>query len=208
MTTAPLRRRVTQQPKGDARERRLLAAAQRLMAQDDFERASVSELAAAAGVSRPTFYFYFQSKDALLASVIDTTQSQIAASLDAALRTPGPPLQRLAAAIAAAADAWWEHRATMSAAIALAAKMPALETRMMAAMDGINEQCTELLLTHGTAPEREDRTAAQALVSTLALLNERAFSHALATARDRADLIPLQRRLLVIWQRTLGLPDN
>jgi AcrR family transcriptional regulator len=208
MSTAPLRRRLTQQPKGDSRERQLLAAAQRLMEQDAFERASVLELAAAAGVSRPTFYFYFESKDALLASVIDATQSQIAAGLDAALRAPGPPVQRLAAAIAAAADAWWEHRAAMSAAIALAARMPTLEARMTTAMDGINAQCTELFLTHGTAPESGDRTAAEALVATLALLNERAFSHALTTANDRADLIPLQQRLLVIWQRTLGLPDD
>jgi AcrR family transcriptional regulator len=208
VSTAPLRRRATQQAKGDSRERQLLEAARRLMEQDGFERASVSELAAAAGVSRPAFYFYFQSKDALLASVIDVTQSEIAAGLDAALRSPGPPLERLAAAIEAAADAWWEHRATMSAAIALAAKMPTLEARMTASMDAINTQCAELLLRHGTAPERSDRTAAKALVGTLALLNERAFSHALTTANDRADLIPVQQRLLIIWQRSLGLPDN
>jgi TetR/AcrR family transcriptional regulator, ethionamide resistance regulator len=207
MSTAPLGRRVTPQPKGDSRERQLMATARQLMVQDRFERASVSQLAAAAGVSRPTFYFYFESKDALLASVIDATQAQIAAGLDGALRAPGPPVQRLAAAIAAAADAWWKHRATMSAAIALAARMPALEARMTTAMDGINEQCTELLLAHGTAPERHDRTAAEALINMLALLNERAFSHALMTARKRTDLIPVQQRLLVIWQRTLGLPD-
>jgi TetR/AcrR family transcriptional regulator, ethionamide resistance regulator len=208
MSTTPLRRRTAQQPKGDTRERHLLAAARQLMESNEFERASVSELASAAGVSRPTFYFYFQSKDALLASVIDETQSQIAMALNTALQTPGPPLQRLDAAIAAAADVWWEHRATMSAAITLAAKMPALEARMITAMDGINDQCTELLLTHGIAPERNDKTAAAALVRTLALLNERAFSHALTTARDRADLLPVQERLLAIWQRTLGLPND
>jgi AcrR family transcriptional regulator len=208
MSTAPLRRRVTQKPKGDSRERELLVAARRLMEQYRFERASVSELAAAAGVSRPTFYFYFESKDALLASVIDATQSQIADGLDAALRAPGPPVQRLAAAIAAAGDAWWEHRTTMSAAIALAARMPTLEARMTTAMDGINAQCAELLRTHGTVPERHDRAAAEALVATLALLNERAFSHALTTAKERADLIPVQQRLLDIWQRALGLPDD
>ncbi|HEX3833103.1 MAG TPA: helix-turn-helix domain-containing protein [Solirubrobacteraceae bacterium] len=208
MATTPLRRRTAQQPKGDARELALLVAARRLMERNDFERASVSELAAAAGVSRPTFYFYFESKDALLASVIDATQSQIADGLDVALRAPGPPVRRLSAAIAAAADAWWEHRTAMSAALALAARMPTLEARMTGAMDAINEQCAELLLTYGTVPEREDRTAAEALVATLALLNERAFSHALTTAQERADLIPVQQRLLDIWQRALGLPDD
>jgi AcrR family transcriptional regulator len=208
MTTAQLRRRATQQPKGDSRERQLLTAARSLIEQDRFVGASVTELAAAAGVSRPTFYFYFKSKDALLASVIDVTQSQIAAGLDAALRAPGPPVQRLAAAIEAAADVWWEHRYTMSAAIALAASMPELERRMMAAMDGINAHCVELFLTYGTTPERDDRTAAEALIGTLALLNERALSHAVTGADDRADLIPVQRRLLAIWQRTLGLPED
>ena len=43
-------------------------------------------------------------------------------------------------------------------------------------------------------------------VATLALMNERAFSHSFASARRREDLVEVQQRLLVIWQRALGLP--
>lgn len=206
MSATPLSRRAAQQPKGDERERLLVQAAKELLEAGAFEQASVAQLAAAAGVSRPTFYFYFESKDALLATVIDATQSEIAGALDAALRTPGPPLRRLEMAIAAVADAWWDQRAAMSAAISMAARMPVLEARMTASMAAVNEQCVELLLAYGSVPERNDRAAAERLIATLALLNERALSHAFATARRRQDLLEVQERLLVIWQRALGLP--
>lgn len=206
VSTTPLNRRAAQQPKGDERQRLLLKAAKELLEAGEFEHASVAELASAAGVSRPTFYFYFESKDALLASVIDATQSEIATALDDALQEPGSPLRRLELAIAAVAEAWWEQRATMSAAISMAAKMPALEERMVSAMAGVNARCVELVLAHGAVPERNDRAAAERLVATLALMNERAFSHSFASARRREDLVEVQQRLLVIWQRALGLP--
>ena len=61
-------------------------------------------------------------------------------------------------------------------------------------------------MAHGSVPERNDRAAAERLIATLALMNERALSHAFATARRREDLVEVQERLLVIWQRALGLP--
>ena len=140
MSTTPLSRRAAQQPKGDERERLLVQTAKELLEAGVFEQASVARLATAAGVSRPTFYFYFESKDALLATVIDATQSEIAGALESALRAPGPPLRRLEMAIAAVADVWWDQRATMSAAISMAAKMPVLEARMTASMAAVNEQ--------------------------------------------------------------------
>jgi Tfp pilus assembly protein PilE len=54
-------------------------------------------------------------------------------------------------------------------------------------------------------PERADREAARALVQTLALLNERVYSHEVPRARTRAELVPVAERLLVIWMRTMGI---
>ena len=205
--TAPLGRRSRPQLKGDEREAALLAAAETLIAEGRFEDASVADLAAAAGVSRPSFYFYFASKDALLASLVDAVHAEIAASLEAALARPGTAVERLAAALAAAAGAWWAHRAVMAAAMQLAQRVPELGTRMQAAMEGADILCTGILLEHGTVPERTDPAAAAALVRTLALLNERVFAAELLGARRRSDLRAAERRLLTIWVRTLGLPE-
>lgn len=207
VSTAPLRRRDHQQHKGDQREADLISCAVRHLDEGTFGSASVADLAAAAGVSRPTFYFYFASKDALLASVIDTAHAEIADRLITAIEQPAPPADRLAAAMRAGADAWWEHRAAMSAAMQLAQQIPELSERMHASMSEVNERCTDLLMTHGTVPERNDHDAALALVQTLALLNERVFSHEVPRAHTRAQLKPVQERLLLIWTRTMGIQN-
>ena len=203
----PLGRRTRPALKGDEREAALLAAGERLLAQGRFDDASVGELAAAAGVSRPTFYFYFASKDALMASLVDTTHADIASRLQDALRGTGTPTQRLAAAIHAGADAWWLHRAVMATAIELRHRVPELGARMRASMSDVDQTCTAILIEHGTVPEREDPPAAAALVETLALLNERVLASEVATARRRAELRSAERRLLTVWLRTFGLPE-
>src|ERR671933_2819029 len=70
--------------RGDERERALLATAERLLGEDRFERASVAEIAAASGVSRPGFYFYFASKDALLNSLLMRTLDDLTQRLERA----------------------------------------------------------------------------------------------------------------------------
>jgi AcrR family transcriptional regulator len=204
-----LKRRSRTLQKGDDRERRLMETAEELLAEGAFDETPVAELAARAGLSRPTFYFYFASKETLLASVIDVAHEEIATRLELALGDEQlAPSQRLAAAISAAADAWWEHRAAMSAAMRLAGSVPELDERLQQAMGGVDARCTDLLMAHGDVPERHDRRAATALIATLALLNQRTFAAAMRSARRRADLRPYEQRLLTIWVRTLGLPET
>jgi AcrR family transcriptional regulator len=204
-----LKRRSRALQKGDDRERRLMQTAEELLAEGTYDDTPVAELAARAGLSRPTFYFYFASKEALLASVIDVTHEEIAARLRLALQDDRlTPTQRLAAAIAAAGDAWWQHRAAMSAAMRLAGSVPELDERLQHAMREVDALCTELLMAHGDVPESRDHRAAAALVATLALLNQRTFAAAMRGARRRADLRPHEQRLLTIWVRTLGLPES
>src|SRR5215212_3632693 len=58
-------------PSGDDRELAILATAERLLAEKPLSAISVDDLARGAGISRPTFYFYFSSKDAVLLSLLD-----------------------------------------------------------------------------------------------------------------------------------------
>ena len=73
-TTSPARsgrgRRSTR-PSGDDREAAILATAERLLADKKFADISVDDLAKGAGLSRPTFYFYFPSKDAVLLALME-----------------------------------------------------------------------------------------------------------------------------------------
>ena len=67
---------------GDDREQAILATAERLLQGRPLGDFSVDDLAKGAGISRPTFYFYFRSKNAVLLSLLD----QMNSTADAALR--------------------------------------------------------------------------------------------------------------------------
>lgn len=71
-------------PSGDDRELAILATLERLLGQRQFGEISVDDLAKGAGISRPTFYFYFASKDAVLQRLFE----QVVLAADATLREP------------------------------------------------------------------------------------------------------------------------
>lgn len=75
-----LRGRRAPRPSGDERELAILATAERLLARKPVSAISVDDLARGAGISRPTFYFYFASKDAVLLTLLD----RVVAEADAA----------------------------------------------------------------------------------------------------------------------------
>ena len=60
------RGRRTARPSGDDRELAILETATRLLEERSIAEISVDDLAKGAGISRPTYYFYYPSKDALV----------------------------------------------------------------------------------------------------------------------------------------------
>jgi AcrR family transcriptional regulator len=73
---------------GDDRELAILATAERLLAEQPLSAVSVDDLARGAGISRPTFYFYFASKDAVLLTLLD----RVVAEADAAMAQAEPAM--------------------------------------------------------------------------------------------------------------------
>jgi AcrR family transcriptional regulator len=56
---------------GEDRERAILESAERLLEEKPLSEISVDDLAKGAGISRPTFYFYFPSRDAVVLTIIE-----------------------------------------------------------------------------------------------------------------------------------------
>lgn len=83
-TTAPSRGRRTKRATGDEREQLILETLAELLAEQSFHEISIDDLARGAGISRPTFYFYFPSKEAVLLTLLDAIVKQADASSDAA----------------------------------------------------------------------------------------------------------------------------
>ncbi|MGC5022832.1 TetR/AcrR family transcriptional regulator [Micromonospora sp. DT47] len=80
---------------GDDRELAILTSAERLLRQRAFGEISIDDLARGAGISRPTFYFYFPSKDAVLLTLLDrVTEEADAAAGDVLDRLAEDPRAR------------------------------------------------------------------------------------------------------------------
>lgn len=69
--TALPRGRRGARPSGDDRELAILTTAEGLLKGRSLADISVDDLAKGAGISRPTFYFYFPSKEAVLLTLLD-----------------------------------------------------------------------------------------------------------------------------------------
>jgi TetR/AcrR family transcriptional regulator, ethionamide resistance regulator len=69
-------------PSGDDRELAILETATRLLDTRPLREISVDDLAKGAGISRPTFYFYFPSKDAVLMTLIERVITEADSALE------------------------------------------------------------------------------------------------------------------------------
>lgn len=98
-------------PSGDDRELAILATAERLLAERSLSAISVDDLARGAGISRPTFYFYFASKDAVLLTLLDRVVAEADAATDAAFAAGGGgPREGWRRAISAYYETFRAHR--------------------------------------------------------------------------------------------------
>jgi AcrR family transcriptional regulator len=77
----------------------ILAAARRVIAERGPEKLRMSAIAAAAGVSRPTLYRWFPSKDDLLAALTTYEEQVFDSRLRAAVEAQGTPARKLDAAL-------------------------------------------------------------------------------------------------------------
>lgn len=206
-TMSPKSRRSVQPAKGDQRERVLLDTAERLLTEGRFAAASVSDLAEAAGISRAAFYFYFASKEALLATVLDRAvqgfNEQISTVLEP--RDGVDAASALRSSVEAAGDLWWNHSHVLIASVDLGTRLPEVYDRTQQNLAIVRAPTVALLLRDGRVAESADPVEADALVLALTLLSERNFYHLMRGDPTRDDLARTTDRIARIWLRAFGL---
>jgi TetR/AcrR family transcriptional regulator, ethionamide resistance regulator len=171
---------------GDDRERAILATAERLLGERPLADFSVDDLAKGAGISRPTFYFYFPSKNAVLLSLLDQMNNRANAAL-AALggKLSGDPATLWRDRIAAFFDMSGSHRAVAVAGAAAKATNPEVRQLWSALMQrwiGYTTAAIKAERQRGAAPAT---VPAEELSVALNMLNERVMT-ATFTAEDPA----------------------
>jgi AcrR family transcriptional regulator len=193
-TTSPTRtargRRSTR-PSGDEREAAILATAERLLEDKKFADISVDDLAKGAGLSRPTFYFYFPSKDAVLLSLLQPLIAQADKEFDgAAQRLPADPRRIWRNGIKAFFTAFGSHSVVARAGTEALANSPDVRAVWSTFMQKWIDQTAVMIeaeRARGAAPET---IPARDLATSLNLMNERAMTATLvaedgAVANDR-----------------------
>jgi AcrR family transcriptional regulator len=89
----------------DRARARILSATTPLFAQRGYGSTSVRELAEAAGVTKPTLYYYFKNKEGLYVAAVNAALSEISRVMREACAPPGAPRERLGRFV----DAYSEH---------------------------------------------------------------------------------------------------
>jgi AcrR family transcriptional regulator len=195
--------------KGDKRERDLLDAAGRLLASASFGAASVGEIAQEAGLSRASFYFYFASKQALLATLLDDAIAQFNGQIASVVNDDRfeSPADAVRATVQAAAELWWEHGVLLKASVELGSAIPEVYERTMANFAVVGAPTIDLFRRDAQVPEAADHSSASALVTALMLMSERNYFHLMRGDPTIAERDSLTLTLQRIWLRSFGLDE-
>lgn len=195
------RGRRSTRPSGDDREHAILVTLERLLEHRPLAQISVDDLAKGAGISRPTFYFYFSSKDAVLLALVEQVINEADTNADAAMGGMDAAVEPAAVwkAINALFSTFGSHRAvTLAGADARPTNtdVRVLWSRFMQKWIDHTTASIETERARGAAPET---IAAKDLATSLNLMNERTMLAAFATEQPAVSPEQLVDTLAHIW---------
>jgi AcrR family transcriptional regulator len=194
-------------PSGDERQQAILDTATRLIERRSFADISVDDLAKGAGISRPTFYFYFASKEAVLLSLLDPLIKRADTGFDDALDSmPTEPHEAIRRGIEIFFSSFGSHPATARAGAEAVNSSPEFRAIWAGLMQKwIN--LTAALITaerqRGAAPET---LPALDLATSLNLMNERMMMAALTDERPSVPADRVVDTLTHIWLTSIYGP--
>lgn len=198
------RGRRTARVSGDERQDAILVTAEALLGQRAFDDISIEDLARGAGISRPTFYFYFSSKDAVLLALLDRVITEVEHRIaELPQEFESDPAGSWTRAIGMFVEVFVSHRGVSGAAIAARARndeVRALWSKSMQSWADFSTGVIESEQARGAAPGGID---AHDLAVSLNLMNERVITAVLnqespAVAESRALDV-----LSTIWIRSI-----
>jgi len=171
------RRRAGGPPKGDRRREAILDAVEQLLREGSIRKLSVESIAAAAGISRSGFYFYFESKYAALAEALADVWDEMAEAATAFFAgTDDPPEEYVPIALARVADLWQRHEPLLVGMFEASSTDPGARALWDEWLERFVQACVQRIEVEraaGRAPAGPPD--AESLARTLLLMNERVF---------------------------------
>lgn len=202
------RGRRSARPSGDDREIAILTTAEQLLEQRPLEAISVDDLAKGAGLSRPTFYFYFPSKDAVLVTLFQRVIVEADSALEQMVANPPADLKALwRIGINVFVETFGSHRAVSLAADSARTNKDLRElwSRFMQKWVGHIATVIETERARGAAPVT---LPAEELSAALNLLNEKVMLSSFAGDRPSVPRERVLETLVHMWMTSIyGAPS-
>jgi AcrR family transcriptional regulator len=191
--------------KGDLKENAILECAERLLAEKPLSDIAIDQLARAAGISRPAFYFYFESKDAVLQALVERlAEAAYAASEHWHEDTGGAPEESIREAIAATARLWQEHGPVLRAAVQTWETAPEAHRFWEEIVSRFVEASAGRIRRERRAGNAPDvGPSAKSLATALVWMNERCFYTASLGVEPTLGERDLVATLTAVWMRAV-----
>ncbi|GAB2456867.1 TetR/AcrR family transcriptional regulator [Jatrophihabitans fulvus] len=183
---------------GEERERAILATAETLLRERGFDGFSVDDLAKGAGLSRPTFYFYFASKEAVVLSLLDRVVDE-ANRAELTLDFAADPVRSWRAVIGNIVDVFARHRAVVAAAVAAQASSPELRAQWATTMERWIDQCADVIRAERRRGAAPSGPPARELAIALNLMNERVLAATFTGEQPAVKERSVVDVLLAVW---------
>jgi AcrR family transcriptional regulator len=190
-------------------EEAILSATERLLEDQRLSDLTVADVIGAAGISRATFYFYFESKYAVLAALVERIIDEVYGAAEAWMqRGEQSPEEALRAAVGSSLALWRRHAAVLRATVEAQPAVPEIAAlwrsriaRFIAASAAQIQREREAGLAPQEGPDPE------ALAAALISMNEHLFYLTLIGAiPDLADDDRLVETVATVWLRAVYAP--
>ncbi len=150
-----------------------MQTAERLLGERALSEISVDDLARGAGISRPAFYFYFPSKDAVMLTLLDRMVEEATSARDEVFERASEPAVALRETTRIFYETFGAHRAVVRAVAEMSATNAEARALWSQVMQGWVEHLAEKIESErerGAAPRG---LSARSLATALVQLNER-----------------------------------
>lgn len=191
--------------KGDLTSQAILDTAERLLETRSLDEIAVDELTSGAGISRSTFYFHFESREAVLHALSARVLDEIYESASLWLRRGSePPEQSIRRALAATLVLWRKHGPVLRAAVRARDINPTMrEFWSGVAHRFIDATAQQIEIERAAGVALPGPPNARVLATILVSMNETACLNQSLSRRSSARDRELVDTLTLIWLRSV-----
>lgn len=187
------------QPRGDQSRQRLLEAFERLLQTQSLAEISVAEVARAAGLKRPAFYFYFAGKHEAVTELLSNIFHDDVFTIGGYLAGGGDPRASVTDAMTRTFESWHTHRTLFRAMLDARDSDP--EAR--AIWDQWLQRYEEFVCDFITTQPAIDVPDAGALAHSLISMNERVLDRHVRSDDGPEAAGPLREAIIHVWHTAL-----